>query len=185
MPGRHCRKEIMFNRPVWVRVGGQEGWCGGKHYAALPGQCLLHLTAHTHTHTQEKLYSLRIWLRLTNVSQLGRSPGAHSSNEAKMLLCLLLWCVRRTHRLLITPYYSPQPWKFDLSSLCYCTEEFDYFDTVFENYVSSRPVWACAATGRLMWYTQVRHFPGSTSFAGPETTFLLTNHSPLILGLGL
>ncbi len=124
----------------------------------------------SHTHTQEKLYSLRIWLRLTNVSQLGRSPGAHSSNEAKMLLCLLLWCVRRTHRLLITPYYSPQPWKFDLSSLCYCTEEFDYFDTVFENYVSSRPVWACAATGRLMWFTQVRHFPGSTSFAGPETT---------------
>ncbi len=110
-----------------------------------------HMHTHTHTHTQDKLYSLRIWLRLTNMFQLGRSPGAHRANEAKMLLCLLLWCVRRTHRLLITPNCSPQPWKFDLSSLCYCTEEFDYFDTVFENYVSSRPVWACAVTGRLMW----------------------------------
>ncbi len=149
MPGRRCRKEITFNRPVWVRVGGQEGWCGGKHYAALPGQCLLHLTAlsHTHTHAREAV----LIKDLTNTFQLGRSPGAHRANEAKMLLCLLLWCVRRTHRLFITPNCSPQPWKFDLSSLCYCTEEFDYFDTVFENYVSSRPVWACAVTGRLLW----------------------------------
>lgn len=139
---------------------------------------------HTHTETQEKLYSLRIWLRLTNAPQLGRSPGAHTANKAKMLLCLLLWCVRRTYRLLITPYCFSQPSKFNLSSLCYSTAEFDYFDTVFENCMSSWPVWAWAVTGRLMWFTQVRHFLGTTSFAGTEKTFLLTNHSPLKLGLG-
>lgn len=147
-------------RPVWVWAEGQEGWHGGKHNAALPGQCLLHLTARTHIHAQEKLYSLRIWLRLTNAPQLGESPGAHTANKAKMLLCLLLWCVRRTYRLLITSYCSPLPWKFYLSSLCYSTAEFDYFDTGCKNYMSSWPVWAWAVMGCLMWFTQVRHFPG-------------------------
>lgn len=111
---RNCRNKITFSGRSESEREVMRADVRAMQCCSLPalGWRLLHLTAHTRAQTQEKLFSLRIWLRLTNTAQLGRSSGSHGANEAKMLRCVRETLERRrTYWLLITPYSSSMPSK--------------------------------------------------------------------------